>query len=55
MKLPNGKEAFVDIKKLWGYCLNPYHLKGKHKARLFSSILGLTLKDAERKIKEDAP
>jgi hypothetical protein len=48
MKLPNGKEAFVDIEKLRRYCLNPYHLRGKHKARMFSSILGLTLKDAEK-------
>jgi hypothetical protein len=48
MKLPNGKKAFVDIEKLRGYCLNPYHRRGKHKARMFSSILGLSLKDAEK-------
>ena len=47
MKLPNAEKAFVDIEKLRGYCLNPVHVKGKHKARMFSSILGLTLKDAE--------
>lgn len=48
MKLPNAKRAFVDIEKLKGYCLNPDHERGKHKARMFSSILGLTLKDAEK-------
>jgi len=48
MKLPNAERAFVDIEKLRGYCLSPFHIKGKHKARMFSSILGLTLKDAEK-------
>ena len=46
MKLPNAENAFVDIEKLRGYCLNPSHVRGKHKARMFSSILGLTLEDA---------
>ena len=48
MKLPNAARAFVDIEKLRGYCLNPSHIKGKHKARIFYSILGLTLDDAEK-------
>jgi hypothetical protein len=48
MKIPNAERAFVDIEKLRGYCLNPSHVRGKHKARMFSSILGLTLKDAEK-------
>ncbi len=47
MKLPNAREAFVDIDKLRGYCLNQFHPRGKHKARLFSSILGLTVDNAE--------
>ncbi len=42
MKLPNAEKAFVDIEKLRGYCLNQFHERGKHKARLFSSILGFT-------------
>lgn len=46
MKLPNAKNAFVDIEKLRSYCLNPFHIRGKHKARIFKSILGLTLDDA---------
>jgi hypothetical protein len=48
MKLPNAERAFVDIEKLQGYCLNPFHIRGKHKARIFSSTLGLTLDDAEK-------
>jgi hypothetical protein len=46
MKLPNAENAFVDIEKLRGYCLNLSHPRGKHKARLFNSILGLTMEDA---------
>lgn len=37
----------VDIRKLRDYCLNPEHDEGKHKARLFSSTLGITTDDAE--------
>jgi hypothetical protein len=48
MKLPNAEKTFVDIKKLNGYCLNTAHERGKHKARLFSSILGLTSDNAEK-------
>ena len=46
MVIPNAKQAIVDLDKLTSYCLNPEHTKGKHKARLFASILGLSLKDA---------
>jgi hypothetical protein len=48
MKLPNAEKAFVDIEKLRGYCLNQFHERGKHKARLFSSILGFTQENAEK-------
>jgi hypothetical protein len=48
MKLHNAERAFVDMEKLRGYCLNPLHIRGKHKARMFSSVLGLTIKDAEK-------
>ena len=47
MKLPNSEKIFIDIEKLSGYCLNSAHDRGKHKARLFSSILGVTLENAE--------
>ncbi len=45
--LPYAENAVVDIRKLRSYCLNPNHDDGKHKARLFSSILGMTAADAE--------
>ena len=47
MKLPNAADAFVDINKLRGYSLNLHHGRGKHKAKLFAAILGLTADDAE--------
>lgn len=47
MKLPNADRAFVDVAKLRGYCLSPTHAVGKHKARVFASVLGLTDADAE--------
>jgi hypothetical protein len=45
--IPNAENAVVDIHKLRDYCLNPEHDEGKHKARLFSSILGMTSDNAE--------
>ena len=42
----NGEKAFVDIRKLELYCLNLDHPRGKHKARVFKSILGITMNDA---------
>lgn len=42
MKLPNPERAVVDIAKLRDYCLNPQHPRGRHKARVFASALGLT-------------
>ncbi|MEG4803743.1 hypothetical protein QUB63_23525 [Microcoleus sp. ARI1-B5] len=47
MLIPNPEHAVVDIRKLRDYCLNPEHDDGKHKARLFSSILGMTPDNAE--------
>jgi hypothetical protein len=47
MIIPNAENAVVDIGKLRDYCLNSNHENGKHKARLFSSILGITIDDAE--------
>ena len=45
--LPYAENAVVDIRKLRDYCLNPGHDDGKHKARLFRSILGMTADNAE--------
>ena len=47
MLIPNAENAVVDIRKLRNYCLNPEHDAGKHKARLFLSILGMTADNAE--------
>lgn len=47
MLIPNAGQAIVDIRKLRDYCLNLEHDDGKHKARLFASILGMAANDAE--------
>ncbi len=47
MLIPNAEKAVVNIRKLRDYCLNPEHDDGKHKARLFSSSLGMTADAAE--------
>jgi len=46
MKLPNAEKAVVDICKLRDYCLDPASPKGRSKARVFASALGLTRHDA---------
>lgn len=48
MNLPNGDRAVIPIEKLLGYCLNPNHTKGKHKARVFKSALGITADNVEQ-------
>lgn len=47
MKLPNGKQTVIPMSKLIGYCLNPEHSSGKHKARVFASALGITSENAD--------
>ncbi len=47
MKLPNPENAIIDNRKLAGYCLNPNHSEGKHKARVFKSALNLDLDNIE--------
>lgn len=47
MKLPNGDKAEISRQKLVGYCLNPNHPSGKHKARVFASALGITTDNVE--------
>ena len=47
MKIPNCENAVVDIRKLQDYCLSVEHLRGRHKARVFASALGMTADDAE--------
>lgn len=47
MKIPNAENAFIDIRKLRDYALNPEHRVGKHKARLFATLLDMSIVDAE--------
>lgn len=46
-KLPNAENAVVEMRKLRDYCLSPEHPRGKHKARVFASALGITTEDSE--------
>jgi hypothetical protein len=46
MKLPSGDRADVGT-KIEDYVLNPRHREGRHKARVFESVLGITLANRE--------
>jgi hypothetical protein len=46
MKLPNGDQAIIDVRKIEEYCLGTEHDDGKHKARLFREILGITVENS---------
>ncbi|MGD0799948.1 MAG: DUF6883 domain-containing protein [Terracidiphilus sp.] len=47
MKLPNAEAAIVEMEKLRDYCLSSAHPRGRHKARVFQSLLGMTAAHAE--------
>jgi hypothetical protein len=47
MKLPNAERAVVEIEKLRDYCLSTTHPRGKHKAIVFASVLGITANEAD--------
>ncbi len=47
-KLPNGEKAIIPVEKLVDYCLNPQHARGKDKARVFASALGITRNSANQ-------
>ena len=47
MTLPNSEIAIVDLAKLRDYCLDPRHPRGRHKARVFESALGITQDESE--------
>ena len=47
MKLPNADRAVVEIEKLRDYCLSTSHPRGRHKARVFVTTLGITANEAE--------
>jgi Domain of unknown function (DUF6883) len=46
VRLPNPELAVVDLAKIQDYCLNPGHPFGRHKARVFASVLGITREQA---------
>ena len=46
MKLPNGQRCDLGT-KLEDYSLNPLHREGRNKARVFDSVLGITLANVE--------
>jgi hypothetical protein len=46
MRLPNAASAIVELEKLRDYCLSESHPRGKHKACVFATALGLTASDA---------
>ena len=51
MKLPNGDRADLGS-KIEDYVLNPRHWEGRHKARVFESVLGIT--PANREVLREA-
>lgn len=54
MLLPNAGQAFIDLRKLAGYSLDPTHPVGRHKSIVFRSALGLSSADAG-KVREWLP
>ncbi|MBK1706449.1 DUF6883 domain-containing protein [Halochromatium glycolicum] len=55
MRIPNGHRANLGT-KLEDYVLNPAHIEGRHKARVFGSALGITVANSRllHKALEDA-
>ena len=47
-ELPNAEYAIISMEKLTDYCLNADHPRGKDKAHVFATVLGLTRNDAKR-------
>ena len=47
MGAPRIRTVVVELAKLRDYCLNEGHPRGRHKARVFRSRLGLTSADSE--------
>jgi hypothetical protein len=56
-RLPYADRALADLRKLADYCLDPTHSRGRHKARVFRTTLGIGRDDAPWLQKEilDAP
>ena len=55
MKIPGAAQAVIDTRKLAEYALSLEHPRGRHKARVFQSALGVSMGDAaelEMRIRE---
>ena len=55
MKLPGAPHAIIDRRKLEEYALSMVHPRGRHKARVFLSALGVSIENAaelETRIRE---
>lgn len=46
MRLPNFQDAYIDLAKLTDYVLDPDDPRGRHKARVFRSALGISKEKA---------
>ena len=46
-RLPNYENAVIPNDKIVGYCLNLNHERGRHKARVFKQVFGITANDGE--------
>ncbi len=46
MRLPGASVAVIERRKLEEYCLSFDHPRGRHKARVFHSALGITAESA---------
>lgn len=44
--LPNSGTAIFDLRKLEEYILDPYHPRGRNKARVFLNALGIGKQEA---------
>ena len=45
VRLPNARQARIPTDKLVRYALDANHERGRHKARVFASALGITAAD----------
>jgi len=46
VQIPNADRAFIDMRKLVDYCLDPTHPVGRDKSVVFRSALGFTSDNA---------
>jgi hypothetical protein len=46
VNIPNGDRAELG-RKIEEYVLDPWHREGRHKARVFESVLGITMENSD--------